>query len=113
MIDEKPQKAFNRRAFVSSAMFISFLFLPVSGIMNHELQSEELTIQRHFWMAAHNMSALLFTIFAFFHIRYNWKPLLNHIHKIKGAFLSREALAALLLVAGILFLFSTHAFRVR
>jgi len=113
MIDEKPQKAFNSRAFVSSAMIISFLFLPASGIMMHELQSEVLTIQRHFWMSVHNISALLFTVFALFHIKYNWKPLVNHFHKIKGAVLSKEAVSAILLVAGILFLFSTHAFRMR
>lgn len=37
-------KRFSKRAFISTAMFISGLILPFSGLMNHNLQFEKLTI---------------------------------------------------------------------
>ena len=106
------KKPFNKRAFVSTSMFISGMILPVSGIMNHNLQFEILTSQRHFWMSVHNMSATLFCIFAIFHVFYNWKALMNHIRKIKGISMNKEAIYAILLVFVIVGLFSSHVFHV-
>ena len=56
------RKPFNTRAFISTVMFTSGLFLPFSGLMNHILQFEEMTIARHFWMSVHDISGLLFAI---------------------------------------------------
>ena len=55
---KREKQAFNRRAFVSYGMVTSLLFLPISGIMNHELQTDPLTAARHLWMAIHNMTAI-------------------------------------------------------
>jgi len=107
------KKSFNKRAFISIAMFVSGLSLPVSGIMNHNLQFEPLTQQRHFWMSVHNISAILFTIFIILHLFYNWRSLIHYIRKAKGLVISKEALAAITLVVIIVSLFSSHAFHVR
>ena len=106
------QKPFNKRAFVSVSMFLSGMILPVSGIMNHNLQFDVLTLERHFWMSVHNMSATLFCIFAVLHVVYNWKALMNHVRKLKGIHISKEAIYAILLVIVIVGLFSSHAFHV-
>jgi NAD-dependent dihydropyrimidine dehydrogenase PreA subunit len=103
-------KAFNRRAFVSLTLFISGLLLPVSGIMNHNLQFDQWSQQRHFWMAVHNMSATIFTIFAVIHILLNRGSLKKHLTGIKKVILSKEAFAAIALVVIIVTIFSIHSF---
>jgi hypothetical protein len=113
MDTNQQKKAFNRRAFVSITMFVAGLALPVSGIMNHNLQIEQLTAQRHFWMSVHNMSAFLFTMFAIIHVVYNRRSLWHYAKKVKGILISKEALAAIMLVAGIVALFSSHVFHMR
>jgi hypothetical protein len=105
-------RPFNWRAFVSIGMFLSALALPFSGLMNHLLQFEALTTQRHFWMSVHNSSAILFCILAVWHIALNRRPLLHHARQAAGAFLSREALLALLLVVLLVGFVSTHALHV-
>jgi hypothetical protein len=109
-IEKQP---FNKRAFSSVAMFIAVLGLPYSGIMNHKLQFAEFSPERHFWMSVHNVSALLFVIFAVMHIWLNRRALVNYMHKVKGAVISREALYAILFVFIIVALFSSHALHVR
>lgn len=106
------KKPFNKRAFVSISMFSSGMILPFSGIMNHRLQLETLSSQRHFWMAVHNMSATLFCIFAVWHVFYNWKALMNHIRQLKGISISKEAIYAMLLVFVVVGFYSSHAFHV-
>ena len=110
---KKEKVKFNKRAFVSIAMLISGLLLPVSGIMNHNLQFEMLTPQRHFWMSVHNMSASLFTIFTVIHVILNRKALKNYITKVKKVVISKEAAIAFALIIFVVALFSTHAFHVR
>ena len=107
------KKSFNKRAFVSIAMFITGLVLPVSGIMNHNLQFESLSTERHFWMSVHNMSAFLFTIFAIIHVLYNRRTLMHYAQKIKGIAFSKEAWIAFIVVFFIVGLFSSHVFHVR
>lgn len=107
------KKPFNWRAFSSIAMFLSVLGLPYSGIMNHNLQFEQFFSERHFWMSIHNMSAILFMIFAIIHITLNWRALIHYMHKVKGAVISREALTAIAVVFFIVALFSSHALHVR
>ena len=103
------KKHFNRRAFVAIAMFTSGSILPFSGIMNHRLQFETLQGARHFWMSVHNMSAVLFTVFAIVHIIYNWHVLTNYSKRTKEIILSKEAIAAIIIVIFIVGIFSTHA----
>jgi hypothetical protein len=107
------EKKFNKRAFISSGMFISGIGLPVSGIMNHYLGFEELTVARHAWMSVHNVLGILFLIFAVLHIHINWIPLKNAIKKQAALYVSKEALYAALLVFSFLGLFIMHVFHVK
>ena len=110
-IQEK--RGFNRRAFVSLGMFSSALILPVSGIMNHELGKAGLTQDLHFWMSAHNSAATLFVLFATIHIILNWKALIRHAKAVKDRVVSKEAIAAVILVACVVGIFSSHALHAR
>jgi hypothetical protein len=103
------KKKFNKRAFISISLFLSFLLLPISGLMNHNLQSEALTVERHFWMTIHNISSILFAIFTILHINNNWRVLINHVKKGKGI-ISREAFFALILITLVVVVFSRHVF---
>ena len=107
------KKSFNKRAFASVAMFLSGILLPLSGIMNHQLAFSAMTQQYHFWMSVHNMSALIFCISAVTHVTYNWRALLHYINKVKSQRMSKEAWYAIILVLGVVGLFSSHAFHVR
>lgn len=104
------KKTFNKRAFSSSVLFLSGVCLPFSGIMNHNLQLEPLSVERHFWMSVHNSAAILFTVFAIVHLSYNWRTLWRYVKKVKKVSMSKEALSALGLVLGIVGLFTIHAF---
>jgi len=106
------QKLFNKRAIISTALFTSGLFLPISGLMNHVLQFEGLTIARHFWMSVHDISGILFVIFSILHISYNWRALVNYVKKVKNIIISKEALIAIILVFLIVGLFSSHIFHI-
>lgn len=107
MENEKNNK-FNKRAFISLGMFFSALGLPISGIMNHELGFEGLTVERHIWMSVHNVLGLLFVIFFIFHIIFNWKPLIKHFKNVSNHFISKEAIAAASVVLIFLFLIILH-----
>jgi hypothetical protein len=106
-------KTFNRRAFVSTAMIIAILILPVSGIMNHVLQFSELTPARHFWMSVHNAAASMFVILAVIHLSLNGRALVHYLSAKGKLILSKESFTAAVLVAGIVFLFASHAYHVR
>jgi len=106
------KKPFNKRAFTSIAMIVSLMGLPISGIMNHQLQIEPLTLARHFWMSVHNVSAILFVVIAIIHITYNWRVLLHYAQKAKETAISREAIMAIVLVVIIVGVISSHAFHV-
>jgi ferredoxin len=105
--------SFNKRAFISIAMLMAGVILPVSGIMNHLYQFERLTPQRHFWMSVHNMAGILFLIFAIIHVTLNWRPLVHHVRRTAEIVLSKEAIVAVVLVLAVVGLFAMHAFHVR
>ena len=79
MTDNVIKKSFNKRAFISTALLTSGLFLPFSGLMIHILQFEKLTLQGHFWMSVHDISGILFVMFSILHISYNWKALITQV----------------------------------
>jgi len=110
---EVVKKGFNFRAFASVGMCMSLLFLSVSGIMNHQLQFNTLTVDRHFWMSVHNMAALLFILFIVIHLVYNWRLLIHYVEKIQGIRIRKEAVLAILLVLVIVGMFSSHVFHIR
>ncbi len=103
------RKSFNKRAFISVAMCVSGLVLPVSGIMNHSLQFEPWSTARHLWMSIHNMAASLFTIFLLWHIVLNGRALSRHVRAAPGIWLSKEAILGALLVIGVVGVFSLHS----
>jgi succinate dehydrogenase/fumarate reductase cytochrome b subunit len=105
-------KPFNKRAFISTALFVSGLGLPLTGFMNHYLQFEKLTLARHFWMSAHDIAGILFMLFAILHISYNWRVLMNYAKKAQAMFFSKEALTAIAFVVIIVGLVSSHAFHI-
>ena len=106
------KKPFNKRAFTSIAMIVSLMALPISGIINHQLQFEPLTLARHFWMSVHDVSAILLVVFAVFHIFYNWRVLLHYAQKAKETVISKEAIMAFVLVFLIVGLISSHVLHV-
>lgn len=109
MNSDQVSKPFNKRAFIANTMFFSAVLLPFSGYMNHRLQLELITGSRHFWMSVHDMAAILFTISVVIHVYYNLHSLIKYINKAKNIKISREAIAAILIVLVIVGLFSTHA----
>jgi uncharacterized iron-regulated membrane protein len=110
MPQENKTKPFNKRAFISTALFVSGLSLPISGFMNHYFQFDMLTLERHFWMSAHDVAGILFVLFSFLHISYNWKALMNYAKKAQEMFISKETLTAIAFVLVIVGLVSSHAF---
>lgn len=107
------KEKFNKRAFVSTGLLISGIILPVSGIMNHKLGFSPLEGARHFWMSMHNMSGILFTIFAIFHVIMNMETIKKHLFAFQKNVMKKEAVFALLFVAVIVLLFSSHALHAR
>ncbi len=112
MEQQQEQRQFNRRSFISAAMFVAGIALPLSGYMNHLLQFEEMTRERHFWMTVHNVSAILFAIFIILHLTLNWKPFVRYIKTLSGIRISKEALWAIGLVVSIVGIISSHALHV-
>lgn len=104
------QRNFNKRAFISSVMFISGLGLPFSGYMNHILGFSGMNVSRHAWMSVHNVLGLLFVAFALWHIVLNWKVMKNYFRKVTGVILSRETVYAFSLVLICVGFFVLHAF---
>ena len=107
---ETERKYFNKRGFISSGMFISGLGLPITGIMNHYLAFDSMTVERHAWMSAHNILGVFFVLFAIFHIIYNWKTLLKYIKNSVAIIISREAVAAFSVILFFLVLVVLHTF---
>jgi hypothetical protein len=106
------RKTFNKRAFISSSLFVSGIILPFTGFINHNLQFDKLSIERHFWMTSHNVTGIIFVLFGILHISYNWKALLNYAQKVKGKYISKETLIAIGFVFITIVLISSHAFHI-
>ena len=97
-MDQLPtNKPFNKRAFSSIVLLLSGFTLPVSGLMCHLLQNEELIGARHYWMSVHNGAGILFVMMAILHVSLNWRSLRNYMKKSKEFKISKEAIFALLL----------------
>ena len=105
------RKPFSFRAFWSLLAGIALVGLPWTGIENHVHQFDGMTAERHAWMAAHNVLAAVFVVAVLAHAVLNGRSLLRHARGITGRLLpaSREALVALAIAAGLLFLSVGHA----
>lgn len=93
-------------------MTITVCILPVSGVMNHQLQFSAMTAERHFWMAVHNMAGTLFAVLTLVHMALNRRALWTYLTTKARTIFNREILAALALVAVSVLLFASHAFHV-
>lgn len=105
------RKPFNYRALWSLLLAATVIGLPWTGIENHLHGFDGLSVERHAWMSAHNVLALLFVIAVVAHVAMNGRALLRHARGLaaRALPLSREALVALALTAGLLFLSVGHA----
>ncbi len=110
----RPERSFRTRAFVAASALLTALGLPVTGFASHATAGEGLAGAHHAWMATHNALGLLFVVFAVWHLCLNGRAVLRHLRGSVGRVTmpSREALAALLLVAGMLTLAVGHTFAV-
>jgi hypothetical protein len=110
-----PRPRWDKRRFVSLGVLFSALALPVTGLGDH--------LARHsanssgpragiVWVLAHVAIGTLFVVFCTWHVSINRRALLKHLRGTvrRRALPSREALAALALVGGVLALTVTHAF---
>jgi uncharacterized iron-regulated membrane protein len=99
---------FNKRAFISMGLVTAGLLLPISGYMNHILQFEPLTRERHFWMSVHNMSGIILTLFALAHVVLNRRALSGYVLRMKRTYITKEALFSCGLILILVGLFSLH-----
>ncbi len=109
MNDTTTRRRFSWRAFWSLLLVLTAVGLAWSGIQNHELGFDGLTTARHAWMSAHNALAFLFVAAVIGHVVLNGRALLRHAHGLAVRLPSREAIAALTLTAGLLFVAVGHA----
>ena len=71
----KNKMSFNKRAVVSIALLVMFIFLPISGKMIEAMALEDNSEAMFIWGGIHSLLGLLFFVFGIFHIVYNWKTL--------------------------------------
>ncbi len=105
------RKPFNWRAFWSLLLAVTVVGLAWSGLENHEHGFDGPTLVRHAWMSAHNGLATLFAMAVAAHAVMNWRSLLRYGRGLAARTLplSREALVALAVTAGLLLLLVGHA----
>ncbi len=106
------ERKFSLRAFTALMITFSGLGLPVTGIANHYYGFDPMSVERHAWMSAHNVLAVLFTVFVVWHVVLNRRPLWSHLKGLAARVprASREAVVAGAVVAVALLLFVGHAF---
>ena len=110
---KQTDRTFQHRAFVAMVMVLSGLALPVTGIANHFYGFDPPSLERHAWMSAHNSLGLLFVAFSTWHVVLNRRALWNYVRSSASRIpaMSREAILAGTVVAGVLLLFVGHAFQ--
>jgi hypothetical protein len=114
-VNDTTKQPLNKRALTSMFMLFSFILLPLSGIPLHfSRTSDGVGLLEHFLMSVHNMSALIFLIAVMIHLGLNWNALIKYIATKTSEYLRfrKEMIVALVAVALIIGLFSSHAFHV-
>jgi hypothetical protein len=106
-----PGRPFSYRAFCSVLLAVTALGLPWSGIELHAAGHGGWTRATHAWMAVHWAFAMLFLVAVAGHLAANGRALLRHVRGRAAAMLppSRETLAALVIVTGLVLLAVGHA----
>ncbi len=108
-MNDTAKRRFSWRAFWSLLLVLTAVGLAWTGIQNHELGFDGPTVARHAWMSAHNALALLFLAAVTGHAVLNGRALLRHARGLAARLPSREAVTALVLTAGLLFVAVGHA----
>lgn len=96
----------NRRAIVTFFMLFSFATLPLSGVLLHESVLHGTEHLKFLSMAFHNVAAIVFTLSAVVHVKYNWRSIVRYLldNRHRLARYSREvAIAGSTLVILLLF----------
>jgi hypothetical protein len=109
----RTKKLFNVRAFISIVTLLFFMSLAISGVMLQVTDHQPPDFGVVYWHVMHNLSAIVFLVFASVHIVRNGKALKCYIAKAKNA-ISRELIAGLILLIIILsgcWLLSEHLAR--
>jgi hypothetical protein len=107
-----PARPFNKRAFAASMAALTGATLPLSGWFCHHYQLAPMTVGRHAWMAAHVATAILFVIFAGWHVVMNRKAIAAYLRGAGACApgVSRETRWAAAIFAFVLFIAAGHAF---
>lgn len=105
------RRPFNYRALWSLLLAASLPGLPWSGIALHSAGHGGWTTSTHAWMGIHWVFALVFTAGAVGHLVLNGRALLRYMRSpsARTLILSREALVALVVSAGLMLLALGHA----
>jgi hypothetical protein len=106
------RKLFNLRGFLILTATVTGLGLPITGLANHLHQMEPiLSFSRHAWMSAHTILGVLFMVATVSHAILNRRMLLNYVRGYDArAGIGRETVAAIVLVAVMLFVVVSHTF---
>ncbi len=109
-MNDTAKPRWNQRRFVSVGAFFSGLALPITGLGNHLARHPSGPQAGMGWVLAHVIIGSLFTILATWHVVLNRHALVKYLRDRanRATLLSREALAALALVAGVLVLTITQ-----
>jgi hypothetical protein len=110
-MEPQRKQPFSKRAFVALAAAFAGLGLPVTGVANHIHQMDQMTVQRHAWMSAHNILGFLFVVFSVWHVILNRRALWKYAGGLAERLpkVSREAVWAAVLVAVVLVVVVGHA----
>ena len=105
-------RPFNKRAFAASMAALTVATLPLSGWFCHHYQFAPMTVARHAWMAVHVATAILFVVFAGWHVVMNRKAIVAYLRgaAVNTPGFSREARLAAAIFALVLFVAAGHAF---
>lgn len=100
----------DKRRFISLGALFSALALPITGVgdhlARHGAEGPQAGVE---WVVAHVVIAGLFVVLAGWHVVLNRRALLKYLRdRAVGSLPSREALAALVLVVGVLVLTVGH-----
>ena len=110
-MDTTPAHRWDQRGFVALSALLSGLALPITGLADHLAGHSPATDARVGWSIVHTSLGVMFVFFCTWHAVLNRRALLRYLRARAAwpALPTREALAALGLVGGVLFLTVTHA----
>ena len=115
MTDQKGNKKFNWKSFISFGLFISFVIIAASGLVLYIAPPGRVTkwinwqfigLSKDMWQALHTNFTYTFLVLSIFHVfSLNWKVFLSYLKKKTGAGLPRkkELTVSVVLTAAVFF----------